>query len=178
MCKGHFGRMLSRCVGVLGSVNCPLFLSPIDFTKIRSPAWMMDAHQKNYALIAMSYTCFFDFMETDPVPAGKCQALKGKIFFPREVDSGGSCPIWVQWNVYEAIGIEKYSCLSKKVFLHNQLSVLEPPWLQSVRSIFNSKPKKKKCVIASFQSYFNIWNWATSDSLGLFSLVSTHWSYR
>lgn len=40
-------------------------------------------------------------------------------------------------------GTEKYSCLSEEVFLHNQLSVLAPPSLQSVRSIVNLKVQKK-----------------------------------
>lgn len=90
---------------------------------------MMDAHQKNYAVIAMSYTCFLNFMETDPVPAGKCQVLKGNIFFQKKWALEALVPAEFSEMLMKQRGTEKYSCLSKEVFLHNQFSVLEPPSL-------------------------------------------------
>lgn len=62
---------------------------------------------------------------------------------------------------------EKYSCHSKKVFLHNQLSMLEPSSLQSAKSIVNSKVQKKKVSLLVFnltlifetEPLQTVWGW-------------------
>lgn len=66
---------------------------------------------KNEDLIAMRYTCFSIFIETDTVPSGKCHILKGKTFPKRALEAfvlAGFTEVLMKQG-----GIEECSCLSK-----------------------------------------------------------------
>lgn len=59
----------------------------------------------------MRYTCFLIFIETDTVPAGKCQVLKGKTFSKLGLEA--LVPAKFTEVLMKQGGTEECSCLSK-----------------------------------------------------------------
>lgn len=60
----------------------------------------------------MRYTCFLIFIETDTVPAGKCEVLKGKSFSKRALIA--LVPPGFTEVLMKQGGTEECSCLSKR----------------------------------------------------------------